>query len=85
MPVFSWQLLLIMKTHLFALVPFAAVAAVLPFANFEVASSLLFTAGFLTIFLGDYQSRRARQRVDYAAVAASVSARRTSSPLGLAA
>jgi hypothetical protein len=76
-----------MKTHLFALVPFAAVAAVLPFANFEIASSLLFTAGFLTIFAGDYQSRRALRRVDRAAAvgAASMSARRTESPLGLAA
>jgi len=75
-----------MKTHLLALAPFAAVAAVLPFANFEIASSLLFTAGFLAIFLGDYQSRRALRRVDYAAAQiAAISTRRTASSLGLAA
>lgn len=75
-----------MKTHIFALIPFAAVAAALPFANFEIASSLLFTAGFLAIFLDDYQSRRALRRIDYATVsAASAPARRAASPLGLAA
>jgi len=75
-----------MKTHFFTFAPFVAVAAVLPFANFEIASSLLFAAGFLTIFFGDYQSRRALRRVDRTAVcAASIGSPRTASSLGLAA